>query len=153
MGNQKNARKKVPTAKKLAENELADSPPPRRTLPRPKPRPTGKAATKKPSRAEASHTGTAEEAPESIAPTSKKAVKDRRRRSVTWADNDVSMVDCGAAEDEVIEEDNEVIEEDDEVIEEDNESQTWDDLVNEFEEEVENIKRHMPVTTARVEGM
>jgi hypothetical protein len=47
MGNKKNARQRKPTPKKLAADfELEDSPP--RTSTRPKPRPTGKGATKDP---------------------------------------------------------------------------------------------------------
>jgi hypothetical protein len=57
MGNKKNIRKRIPTAKKLAADpaEDSDSPPPQ-TSTRPKPRPTWKGATKdpKPARVEAS---------------------------------------------------------------------------------------------------
>lgn len=76
MGNQKNVRKRKPTAKKLAENDMgSDSPPSHLTSTRPKPRPTGKAAIKDP------------------------------KPSVTWADSDTSMIDSNAGEDETIEED------------------------------------------------
>jgi hypothetical protein len=82
MGNQKNARKRMPTAKKLAENNF-DSPPPsppsHHTSTRPKPKPTGKAAIKEPSRADL---------------------------SVTWTEGDTSMIDCDDGENE-LEEDKE----------------------------------------------
>ena len=120
MGNQKNSRKKIPTSKKLAadsENN-ADSPP-HRTSSRPKPKPIGKAAAIRLSRAEASHAGQGVES-EIIAPVLKKT-----RRSVTFvdSDNDVSMVAYGATEDD-----------------EDYSSRTWDELVGdkEVEEEVED---------------
>ena len=51
MGNKKNVRKKIPTAKKLAlAADLAEDPdsPPRQTSTRPKPRPTWKGATSNP---------------------------------------------------------------------------------------------------------
>ena len=141
MGNQKNARKKIPTAKKLAENDLSDSPP-SRTLPRPKPKPTGKAATSR------SSSRNGKGVSEFIAPTSRKT-----RRSVTWVDdNDVSMVDCDARNDEAIEQDYASQSWDDLTrgykyvegeVEQDNEDEDEDDIV-ELEEEVEeSIKRHI----------
>lgn len=124
MGNQKNARRKMPTAKKLAENNADSDSPSQRTLRRPRPKPTGKAATNKASRV--------------IVPTSKGT-----HLSVAWAENnDVSMVNYNARPGE------------DDVIEEDFSSPSWDDLVGdyhngkeveeEFEEEFEKPKRHIP---------
>ena len=71
MGNQKNTGKRMPTAKKLAENDRdLDSLPSVQTSTRPRPRPTGKAALK-PSRA-----GTGA------------SVAKSKPQHVTWEDND-----------------------------------------------------------------
>lgn len=110
MGNQRNARKRIPTAKKLADDK-DDSHPSHRPSTRPKPRPTGKAAqaikNPKPSRTEAM--GTEES-------------NYQARTSETF---DTSMISCDAEEGEVIEE-----EEDD----------TMDDIYeDEDDEEVETV--------------
>jgi hypothetical protein len=108
MGNKKNVRKRMPTAKKMAADsdpaDDSDSPPRQTSSTRPKPRPTYKGSTKDPKRARA-------EASDPIAQTSKKAVN--RRQSVTSAESDASM-DNDAGEDEVIEIDEEDWDEEDE---------------------------------------
>lgn len=129
MGNKKNERKRKPTAKKMAEKGSdSESPPPRHTSTRPKPKPTYKGTeNSKSAYTEASDTFTGADkvtqASDFIAQTSNKAAKDHQ--SVTWADSDVSMVYDDAGEDEIIEEDvtlddsDELLdEEDDEVLEE-----------------------------------
>lgn len=93
MGNQRNTRRRVPTARKSAADNLDLDAPPRplhiNFHTQPKPRPTGKAA--------------------------------KDRRSVTWADNNVSMVNHDAGEDEVMDEDMD-------------ESGTWDEDDEDVEE-------------------
>ena len=118
MGNQKNSRKRKPTAKKLAEDkDNSDSPPPsHRPSTRPKPRPTGKAAIKDPKPSHAEALG------REAAHTSKKVC-----RSVTWADSDTSMISCDAGQGEEIE-----------VEDEEEEDGPWDDL-HEDDEEVEDV--------------
>jgi hypothetical protein len=75
MGNQRNARKRIPTAKKSAANDLDSPPRPPRINFRapPKARPTGKAA--------------------------------KDHRSVTWADNIVGRVNHHEAAEDVVNED------------------------------------------------
>jgi hypothetical protein len=112
MGNKKNVRKRMPTAKKMAADtepaDDSDSPRPTSTT-RPKPRPTYKGSTKAPS--------------DPIPQTSKKVVN-RRRQSVTSAESDVSMpADDDAGEDEAIE------------IEEEDHDGNWDEEDEEDEED------------------
>lgn len=130
MGNQRNSRNRLPRAKKSAEIDSDSPPSSHRASTRPKPKPTGAAAIKdpKPSR------------PSRTAEASDQAQFSKKVRSVTWADGDASMVD-DTGEDEVIQ------------VDED-EDETWNDLPEDDEEEVEDVmevKRHN--TTAYLPGM
>lgn len=126
MGNKKNTRQRIPTAKKRAANSEEDSDSPRHTSTRPKPRPNYKgASTINVTFNTSPHADIGsgvDKVSDVIAQTSKKAVKNRR--FVTDPDNDINMaVDEDAMEDEVIE------------LEEE-EDETWGDL-NEEDVDVE----------------
>ena len=120
MGNKKNERKRVPTAKKLAADDLpdpADLPRHSSSSTRPKPRPTYKGSTKNPKPSE---------------PISKKA---RQSQAVT-PESDIDAMDASddAEEDEVIE-----MEEDEDGI--------WDEDDEDGEDE-EDVEVKGKVTTA-----
>jgi hypothetical protein len=117
MGNKKNERKRLPTAKKLAADLTDPADPPRHSSSstRPKPRPTYKGSTKNPKPSE---------------PISKKA---RQSQAVTSeSDMDASDASDDAGEDEVIE-----IEEDEDGI--------WDED-DEDEEDEEDVEVKGKVT-------